>query len=262
MENLLQIEIFNKKIHYIVKSQKYINKDIIFNSVKNVVDCLLLEIDEKILVQIVCTFNTCGVVINENMPAVITITDTKFRRQKNIYVFSIDDIEKQIIEDVKIKGYDLDKSETEIEINQFSKLILSKELVNKIIYLTQQYFWEKEMKLQSKISLQVNTKIGKEMIIENGNAKVVQTPVLNVSEWSGIKRGTVGENDFLFARDLNNFLSAVNFDTKEYFFSINVSKGFDSKEQGIIYLRRNVENFWEQLQEISLDGEKFLCISK
>lgn len=223
---------------------------------------MLLEIDADILIQIVCTFNACGVVMDENMPLVITITDTKNRKQKNIYAFSVNDMKKQIIEYVKTKWYHLDKNETEIDVSQFNKLVLSKEFMNKIICLTQQYFFEKEVKIQSKISLQVDTKIGKELIIENGNSKIVSAPILNVSEWRGINSVTVENNDFLFAKDLNNFLSAANFDTNEYFLSVDVSKGIDNKEQNTIYVRRNIEDFWEQLQEVSLDGEKFLCISK
>lgn len=200
--------------------------------------------------------------MDENMPLVITITDTKNRKQKNIYAFSVNDMKKQIIEYVKTKWYHLDKNETEIDVSQFNKLVLSKEFMNKIICLTQQYFFEKEVKIQSKISLQVDTKIGKELIIENGNSKIVSAPILNVSEWRGINSVTVENNDFLFAKDLNNFLSAANFDTNEYFLSVDVSKGIDNKEQNTIYVRRNIEDFWEQLQEVSLDGEKFLCISK
>lgn len=262
MENLLQIEIFNKKKHYIIKSQKFIDKNIVVNSIRDVVEFLLSEIDANILIQIVCTFNDCGIVINENMPAVITITNTMERRQKNIYAFTVNDMKMKIIEYVKTKWSDSDKKEDLIDVSQFKKLVLSKEFINKIICLTQQYFFEKEVKFQSKISLQIETKIGKDVLIENGNSKIVSAPILNVSEWKGIKRGTVGQNDFLFARDLNNFLSALNFDTNEYFFSVNVSKGVDSKEQDIIYVRKSIEDFWEQIQEVSLDNEKLLCLSK
>lgn len=84
----------------------------------------------------------------------------------------------------------------------------------------------------------------------------------SVSEWRGVKRGTIKENNYLFAKDLNNFLSAVNFETNEYFFSISVSKGIDTNMLDTIYVRRNIDSFWEQLQEGSIDGEKFLCMSK
>jgi len=154
------------------------------------------------------------------MPAVITITNTMERRQKNIYAFTVNDMKMKIIEYVKTKWSDSDKKEDLIDVSQFKKLVLSKEFINKIICLTQQYFFEKEVKFQSKISLQIETKIGKDVLIENGNSKIVSAPILNVSEWKGIKRGTVGQNDFLFARDLNNFSVGFKFLIQMNIFSV------------------------------------------
>lgn len=262
MENLLQIEIFNKKVHYVVKSQKFVDKNIIINSIRNVVNYLLAEINQNIIIQIVCSFDSFGVVVDVKMPAVITIIDPKKRKQKSLHAFSVRDMQKQIMEYVNIKCNIMQKTEAEIDVYQFNNLVLSKDFMNKIILLTQQYFFEKKVKIKSTLTLQVETNIGKEMIIENGNSKKVSVPILSVSEWRGVKRGTIKENNYLFAKDLNNFLSAVNFETNEYFFSISVSKGIDTNMLDTIYVRRNIDSFWEQLQEVSIDGEKFLCMSK
>lgn len=257
MEDLLQIEIFEKRVTYVIKRHKKVEKEILEEFEQYLKRSLNIA-EKEILIQIVCCISNEEDVIRPLFPVNVTLLNYSTGENQNFMAASLEELYNSVQAYSTNQNFTM-KFEEDLNIDEFNALIFPKSVLNKIAFFTQQYLKENPLELSNNLSVLVDTPMGEEYLFYEGKSRCITAPIMQVKECSNVRENKIEKEKSLVVSEINNFFSCINFNTGEYTLSLSVVAE-TKKAETIVYLRRGIERFWSNILEENCRGEKCLLL--
>lgn len=253
MENLLLIEVFNKRVKSIYKTkcgsamcEKYISDELHRN---------IHKIKSNLLIKIYGTFDINGKIFFPGNALVVDIYDYQKKARKNDTVTSTEDL-LNMLTNIEVK----ERCRKPIFVKDYNQIIFDKNVFMTILVLTQQFFWYDEVSLDKKLNMSVITTSGIQSLFVEGNSMKIMEPLIGIAGVDDMDKTSIDTCRGLWVINLNNCATCINIANGNYYLNLEVenSNGFVDN----IYLIRSCKEFWTNLKVFSNDDDSYFILER
>lgn len=259
--NVLQIEIFNGFMFYVINSMQGVDIHILLKDIQmEITQMKKVSLEDKILFRIFCNVSGDFISVNADSPIQVVTFSYDKNIVHNYVAYSLEEFKSDLKKYLK-KEQNYAILDPNIDISKYECLVFSNIALLRIVAVTQQYLSYNDVCLKQLLTLNVETSGGIEPLFENGHSRIIQNPIVNIADWGGIPNYKIDTANFLYVEDLNNCISSMCIDTGDYALSL---KAFDDKQNKytILHLKCTMDDLWSNICETVYREAKCILLKK